>query len=110
MSYLAHKFYIVLEDFNNFEYDLDYILAASTLVDPLPVYLTPIYQELILKHKIYSKQFSGLHEFGVEIILVDELPPSPVIHVNNNPNLINYDELVDLVVKFNGGKHDANTR
>jgi len=110
MSYSAHKFYIVLEEINKFKYDLDYILAASTLIDSLPVYLTPIYQDAILKHKIYSKQFLGLSEFGVEIILTDKLPPSPVMHVNNNPNLINYDELVDLVVNFNGGKHDADTR
>lgn len=106
MSSLDNHFYIVLDDPQHFEFDRDYILAASTLIDNLAVYLSPAYKETLQKHTIYSKQFLGLSEFGVQIIVTDKLPLSPVIHIHN-PDLINYDELVDLSVNFNGGKNDA---
>ena len=106
MSYLDNSFYIVLDDPQQFEFDRDYILAASALIDNLPVYLTPAYKEILQKHTIYSKQFLGLSEFGIQIIVTDILPPSPVMHIHH-PDLINYDELVDLAVNFNGGKNDA---
>lgn len=106
MSYSDNHFYIVLDDPQKFEFDRDYMLAASALIDNLKVYLTPSYKNVLSQHEIYSKQFLGLNEFGIQLIVTDTLPPSSVIQ-SDHPHLINYDELVDLAVNFNGGKNDA---
>ncbi|HEV2614774.1 MAG TPA: hypothetical protein VGV92_08730 [Gammaproteobacteria bacterium] len=108
MSYLDKSFNIVIEDAQYFEFDLDYILAASTLSDQVTVTLSHATHHHIKKNKMHAKQFLGLPEFGVKIMVVetDKLPPSHIYHIKD-PGLINYDELVDLAEQLNGGNNDA---
>jgi hypothetical protein len=104
MLSLDKKLSVFLYEPKRFEYDLDFILAASTIYDDLTVTLTQNMKNYINAHKIYSKQFSALPEFGVHTVL-SEKPPSPVLDITiADPNLINYDELVDLVEEF-GATH-----
>lgn len=97
MSSSAKSFYIVLESSTYFEFDRDYILAATTLIDPVTVYLTPETHQAILNNPLYAKQFAGLNACDVNFIITTSLPPSPV-QTFLNPSLINYDELVDFIV------------
>jgi hypothetical protein len=118
MLSLDKKLTVVLYNPERFEFDLDFILAASVIHDDITVLLTKNTKNYIDHHKVYAKQFSGLSEFGVNTIIGEGPLPSPVLHlVQNpdafpsnfskqphmmnisNPNLINYDELVDLVVE-----------
>ncbi len=104
MSSSAKNFYVVLENPTYFEFDRDYILAATTLIDQVDIYLTSEYQKTILNNMVYAKQWAGLKEFGVNIIITETLPPSPN-HYIKNPALINFDELVDSIVNLKGDKH-----
>ena len=104
MSSSGKKFYIVLNDPKRFEFDRDYILAASTLIDSLNVYLTPACQKILLEDPIYAKQLNGLKEFDVNLVVTSTPPASPVQTITN-PALINFDELVDLIVNLNGEKN-----
>lgn len=104
MSSSAKKFYIVLEDPKRFEFDRDYILAASTLVDNVEVFMTPECHNEILKNSLYAKQLKGLKEYDVNLIVTPTLPASPVQTIPN-PALINFDELVDFIVNLNGENH-----
>jgi len=101
MSSSDKKFYIVLDDPTLFEFDRDYILAASTLVDNLDVFMTPYCHDEILKNPLYAKQLSGLKEFDVNLIVTSTPPISPV-QIITKPALINFDELVDFIVNLNG--------
>lgn len=104
MLSLDKKLSVFLYEPKRFEFDLDFILAASTIYDDLTVYITKNTHADISQHPIHAKQFLGLAEFGVHTV-ISETPPPPVLELSfSDPNLINYDELVDLVVQ-SGATH-----
>ena len=91
------KLIFILDSPENSAFDLDMILAASTLYENIHVFITPDYDQ----HNPLKKQFSALPEFGIPEILI----------INNNTEIINtlkniktnlanldYDKLVNTII------------